>query len=92
MLFLLVIHTLMHGMQAMFGSLQLTDEVAGSDPAGLAALAALQHHLQRMLASQELASTAQLVLPFDGILCLLHHFSLGLRGKGNRQPMYSSSW
>ena len=48
-------------LQAFFGGLQLSDEMAQSDPSGLAALAALQHHLTRMLASQELASSAQLV-------------------------------
>ena len=51
------------GLQALFGTLQLSDEMAQSDPAGLAALAALQQHLNRMLAAKELASTAQLVSP-----------------------------
>ncbi|KAK9852353.1 hypothetical protein WJX84_008725 [Apatococcus fuscideae] len=75
--------------QALFGTLQLSDEMAHSDPAGLAALAALQQHLKRMLASQELASTAQLVVPYEvytGALRLdgptLHNLELLEGGEG----------
>ncbi|KAK9867213.1 hypothetical protein WJX84_002119, partial [Apatococcus fuscideae] len=79
----------MQDKKAFFGGLQLSDEMAQSDPSGLAALAALQHHLTRMLASQELASSAQLVVPYEvytGALKLdgptLHNLELLEGGEG----------